>query len=123
MGDTDIERQTEAISKLIEDRLGIRARSLDNQVRRAGRLLPAAIRRDAQFLVQARFMLQNPKLARMNDPTRCDQASRNVTGFLQTIDPKLRRSNRRFSMAAAIALNLLVVMALVVVVLRWRGLA
>ncbi len=121
MSDTGIEREIEEISRLIEDRLGIRAHSLEAQLRKAGRLLPSAVQREARFLAQAQLLMQNPKLARMIDPARREQAFRLVTGHLKAIDPRARRADRRLHVAAAIALNLLVAAALVIVVLRWRG--
>ena len=47
----DLDRLDADLGHLMEERLGIRGRSLAQQTRRAGRLLPRRIRRDLSLMV------------------------------------------------------------------------
>jgi hypothetical protein len=62
--------QVDEVRKLMETRLRVRGKTLDQQVRKAGRLLPRAERREATYLAQAATVLDHPKLSRMVDPMK-----------------------------------------------------
>ena len=109
------------IRLLMEERLRIRARSLDQQLRKAGRLLPKAVQRDAHYLAQAGLLTQNPKLARMIDATKAERAYANVTTYLKAIEPGARRKDAVLRITAIIALNLLLISGLVIWYLWWKG--
>lgn len=119
----DILERTDDIGRLITERLGLRGRTLDRQVRRAGRLLPRAVAREARFLAQAAQIAPNPRLLRMIDPAQLDRAHRTVRDHLLTVNPRDRRVTRVLGIATVIVFNLLVVLALVLTVLVWRGYA
>lgn len=105
----------------LADKLRLRGRSLAVQVRKAGRRLPRAVRRDAVYLVQTVGLADNPKLARMIDMHRAQAAHRNILQFLETVDVNAERRAMAFQIAASVALAILVTAILLLVVLVQRG--
>lgn len=106
---------------LLTERLGVAGRDLRDQVRRAGRRLPRAARRDAEFLARAETMARHPRFARLIDPREVKRAERRLSHRLRAIDPAAERRNRRLNLLAAAGFYLLVTFALVVALLVWRG--
>ncbi|MFT5743665.1 MAG: hypothetical protein ACI86S_001738 [Paracoccaceae bacterium] len=117
-----LHKQIEEIRGLMADRLRVRGRDLEHQVRKAGRLLPRHLRRDGAFLAQAQVMSQNPKLVRLVDRPRVDRAHADMVIFLKTVDAKDRAKAKLLGILGAVAFNLLVVFIAVVWYLWWRGL-
>jgi hypothetical protein len=115
------EEQADQIAALLQDRLGIRGKGLAAKLRRAGRLLPRHVRRQAEVLVQAVQMQASPKMARMVDGEAAQKAYQDCENYLSGIDAWDRRKGRIIGILSTSALNLLAVAALVVVVLVWRG--
>lgn len=116
-----LDKMVDEVRTLLETRLGVRGRSLAHQLRRAGRLLPRARRRDGAALVQAQVQTKHPKLARTLDPARLRAARDRLVAHLGAIDPGEERLTRRLRFAAGISFNLLIVGALLTGVLVWRG--
>ena len=119
---------TRTVAELVEDvregfeeKLGLRARTLDRQIKKAGRLLPRAVRRDAVFLSQCLTVADNPKLSKMYDMNRATAAHETVMTYLDTIDPAEERRAKTLSVVTSIAFALLVTAALVLFVLSQRG--
>jgi hypothetical protein len=108
MGD-DVIARAEEVRGLLAEKLGARRR------------LPRALARDAAALGQAAELARNPKLARMIDPARTLGAHARLTAHLRAIDLGARRRTRLVNLTALLAFNLLVLFALVVGVLVWRG--
>ena len=106
---------------MLETQLRIKGATLDQQIKRAGRLLPRKIRAEAAFLVQANILVQNPKLARMISAERAQKAHDAVATYLRGIDPKDRIKGRILNIAGMLAFNLLLIGGLVVAYLVWRG--
>ena len=106
---------------LMTDRLRVRGGDLGAQVRKAGRLLPRRISRDARFLAEAVAMQQSPKLARMVDEARVAEAHASVRDFLKSVDPVERRKDRILGILGGLAFAFLVIAGAIIWVLRWRG--
>lgn len=115
------QKQADEIARLIGARLGIRGATLDTRIRKAGRLLPRRIRRDAELLVRAADFAEHPKLARLIDPTEQRRAHRDCKKYLEQIDGTERLVRMVLALLSANAFNLLAVTALVIAVLVWRG--
>lgn len=109
------------LQEAFSDKLRLRGRTLEVQIRKAGRKLPRAVRRDATYLAQAVTLLDNPKLARMVDMTRAGKAHRNVLAYVETVDVGAERREVALGVAASVAFALLVTAGLVLVVLVQRG--
>ncbi|MDG1116838.1 MAG: hypothetical protein P8N72_06900 [Flavimaricola sp.] len=65
--------------------------------------------------------MRNPKLARMVDAEKALGARDRLTAHLMTVDPKERRKDRILGILGGLAFNLLLIGALAVIWLRWRG--
>ena len=115
------QQQAQEIADLIGARLGISGQDLDTKVKKAGRLLPRRIRRDAESLAQAAALSDHPKLMRMVDPTAQKQAYRDCKRFLEQIDGSERFVRYTLGLVTANAFNFLTVSAALVAVMVWRG--
>ncbi|MEL6682186.1 MAG: hypothetical protein AAFQ09_06015 [Pseudomonadota bacterium] len=117
----DIDDQVATLQSLLDEKLGVRGRTLAVQVRKAGRLLPRHVRRDATYIATSVALSENPKLSRMVDQARLQKAHSNVTAYLTTINVTERRVTAGLNLAASIVFALLVTGVLVLVVLVQRG--
>lgn len=117
----DLTPLTTDIRSLLETQLRIRGATLDAQIRRAGRLLPRKVRREAAFLLQANLLVQNPKLARMISAERVGQAHQAISTYLKSVDPKERARTRLLNYTGFIALNGLLLAGGIIAILIWRG--
>ena len=116
-----LQQMVDEVREGLDDKLRMRGRSLDAQVRKAGRLLPRGVRHDATYLAQAVVLADNPKLARMVDMAKASRAHRNVMDFLEGYDLDARRRTTALNLVTSIAFALLVTGLLVLFVLVQRG--
>lgn len=114
-------QQIEEVRRLMAERLRLRGATLEDQVRRARNLLPRALIREARYLAQAETLMRNPKLARMVDAEKTRDAHDRLAAHLMTVDPKERRKDRVLGILGGLAFNLLLIGALAIIWLRWRG--
>jgi len=117
----EINRDIVQLEMLLRERLGIRGKTFAKQLRRAGRRLPRFARRAGEVIAQAQQMMQHPHLAAQVDRAAVDHAIAILRAHLSDIDPAQRRASMLLGLAGVIVFNLLILLALVVVVLRWRG--
>jgi|OM-RGC.v1.027681990 hypothetical protein len=109
------------LKQLLGKKLGLRKGGLAYRVTKAGRLLPGHVRNDIQRIAQAEAMANHPKLERRMDPSATKPAYDRAAAFLTAIDVKDRRKGVLLSILGSVAFNILVVITLLIVVLRWRG--
>lgn len=121
MEQTAVSQLASQIYDLMGERLRVRGASLRARVKRAGRLLPKSVRRAAGELIAAEDMAENPVLATRLDPDAVRRAYETCKRYLTDVDPKEARSRARYNMAALISAQFLIVVALAVTLLRWRG--
>lgn len=121
MGAVSIQQMADRIGSLMEDRLGIRGRSLSDKLRKAGRLLPSAIRTEIGLVEQAARSAQSPKLMLRIDEGRVARAYDLSIRHLSRIDPTARRRDMLTGMANSVAFSLFAVILMVLGVLHWRG--
>lgn len=114
-------QQIEEVCRLMAERLRLRGATLEDQVRRAGNLLSRALIREARYLAQAETLMRNPKLARMVDAEKTRDAHDRLAAHLMTVDPKECRKDRVLGILGGLAFNLLLIGALAIIWLRWRG--
>ena len=117
----DLQSQAERLAHLLEERLGVRGKGLEAKVQRAGRRLPKYIRGEAAALLKAMELEGHPQLSQQIDHDRITRAYKDIERYLQAIDPWARRRGILLNWLAGQAFNLLILIVLVVVVLRWRG--
>lgn len=116
-----IEDMVAELREAMAEKLRVRGRSLEAQVRKAGRRLPKRVRRDATYLAQSVTLADNPKLARMIDLPRAARAHRNVLDHLDTVNIGAERRLAALGVLASIAFALLFTAILVLIVLVQRG--
>lgn len=122
MADLEISETNEELATLLATRLRIRrGTSLAEKLKVAGRLLPKRIRRDGAYLVATEERLQNPRLAKQQDPKAVKKAYDRVHAYLSGIDPKDRLKGQILGILAPLAFNLLILAALLITWARWQG--
>ena len=117
-----LQKQVSDVRDMLATRLRVRGKTLDAQVRKAGRLLPRSVRRDAAYLAQAATVMDHPKLARMVDAGKASSAHARITAFLATIDPADRAKGKLLNFLASISFIAIVIFVVGVTVLVKRGL-
>ena len=119
-GDSLID-QIDDLRDMMARRLRVRGRTFEAQVRKAGRSLPKAVRRDAVYLAQAEQLAQHPKLSMMVDAEKAAKAHSNVSTFLNGIDPRDRAKGRILNWLGSIAFVLIVAFVLAIWIMVDRG--
>ena len=109
-----------AVDALIGERLHVRG-SLREKLTGAKGRLPRVALAQANELVEAAGRLQNPATARTLDPTRIEATCAMLERHLLAIPESKYRRRAWSALIGTIALRLLIVLALLLVVLRWRG--
>ena len=96
----DVDNSANRISLLLEERLKLKGRTLEQKVSKLGRTVPRGIARDARHVARAQVLAQNPKLARMVDEREFNRAAAAVIAHLQAIDPRRIMIDRLLVIAA-----------------------
>ena len=101
------------------ERLPVGGRDLAERTRKAGRLLPRRICREAQYLAEAAALARNPKLRKLVDPQRVARAHLACTRYLQGIDIAERRRTYFLSVLGSVGFAVFAIGAVFVAVLVW----
>lgn len=121
MSAVTIQQMADRVAGLMEERLRVRGTGLAEKLRKGGRLLPRKVRAQAAFLAQSAVLSQNPKLMMQLDQDAVAQAYDVCVKHLGGVNAWERRKGAILGVAATIAASVLVIAALLLVVLRWRG--
>jgi hypothetical protein len=116
-----VEKYTDEVKRLIEQRLRIKSATLDKALSRVGRLLPTWAQREGRYLTQATQVMAHPKLRLMVDEAKVEKAHKTLVEHLKTIDPVERRKTRVLGTLGVVSFNLIVVVVALVSFLIWRG--
>ena len=119
----DISSKSDALCALLAEKLALKRGSLEQRLHRAGRRLPARIRDSAHAVARAEALSGNPRLARRIDQAQLTRAFDEVRDHLRGIDPAERRRGALLGMLGGLAFNTLLLIALTLAFLRWRGIA
>jgi hypothetical protein len=111
-----------ALRLLLRQKEGGKGVDFATALRRAKRRLPRRVYRQGQKLAQAEAFVDHPKLRLTLDQSALKTAARDLREHLEAIDLADRRKGFWLSVLGGMGFSLLVVMALIVVVLVWRGL-
>ena len=117
----DLQARADRLAQLMEERLDIRGQGLEAKLARAGRKLPRFVRVEIEHIVLAQRMAESPKLAAQIDWDRLEKGADLVERHLRAIDAFDRRKTLAINWLAGNALNLVIVLALLLAVLVWRG--
>jgi hypothetical protein len=118
---SDIATKAADVQAQLQAKLGVKGRSLEHALSRAGHRLPRSARARGQEIVAAQKMAENPKLARRLDGAALGAAYEGLSAHLGAIDVADRRKGKMLSLAGVIVFNLLVVIVGFMVWLWWRG--
>ena len=117
----DIDGQAEALRAQMQERLGLKSKSFAHGVKRAGRRLPRRVRRAADVILKAQSLGGNPKLERRVDAKAFQAAAKEISDHLDSVDLARERTDKRLRLAALIALQVLIILALFLTWLWWSG--
>lgn len=118
-----IRTHAETLRRLMAKQLGLRHGPLSRRLAKAGRRLPTGVRKDISLVAEAEEMARNPRLALRLDTSTIDPAFDRAAAHLRAIDVADRRKGLFLSILGSVAFNILAVIVLLIVMLRWRGLA
>jgi len=113
---------SDRIAALLEDRLAVPGRGLEEKLRRGGRRLPRKVRAAAQVLVEADGLAGHPKLAATLDQGRLAAAYQTCHAHLARIGGRERAKTAALGVTGTIVVRLLIVAGLGLSVAMWRGL-
>lgn len=116
-----IQQMADRVAGLMEERLRVRGAGLSEKLRKGGRMLPRKVRAQAAFLAQAAALAQNPKLMLQLDQAAVALAYDVCVKHLGGVNAWDRRKGAIVGVVASMAASALVLGALLLVVLRWRG--
>lgn len=117
----DIDNQTSRLRQALRDVHGVRGKDLSTALKRAGRLLPAYVRKAGLEIVEVEKLGGNPKLLRRVDPSALKAAERVVMDHLDAIDVADRRKGKILGMLGVISFNIILVVAMFITWLVWAG--
>lgn len=121
MGAATIQQMATRVAQLMERRFGLRAATLQEALRKAGRKLPKKVLLAAKVLAQADEHSKNAKLLmQLNEPEIANAYDLCVT-HLNKGTLKGDRRARVIGAAATLATILLLVGVSLIALLRWRG--
>lgn len=123
MQHAELKSRIDALEARMAEQLHLQARSgLPGLLRAAKGRLPKRAIQDAAELVSVRSMLANPGAAGSIDVSRAVETCEMLERHLDAIPDGKYRRRAWSALWGGIALQILVVLALLFVVLRWRGL-
>ncbi len=118
----ELNQKSEALSELLRTKLSLRGRTLEARLSRSGRSLPKRLHRAGRVIVEAQKKAEHPRLALTVDPGPVDAAFQEMKAHLKGVDPVDRRKGKLLNWLAGQVFNLMVIIALLVILLRWQGL-
>lgn len=104
---------------LLQDRLGVRGKTLAQALRRARHRLPRRVYKQAMRLAQAEPMAAHPKLRLTLDTPPLARAAEEVQSHLRDIDKADRRKGWWLGVLGGMAFNILLLIILLLVALYW----
>lgn len=117
----ELNQRSETVRGLLREKLGVGGKTLAQQLKRAGRRLPARQQSQGRVILDAQERIVHPKLANTIDMAELKAAFAGLMEHLSAVDPKDRRKGKLLGWLGYQVFNLMVIGALVVVVLFWRG--
>lgn len=117
-----LKQKNNSLSLVLGQQLDVPGTDLTKVTRKAGRLLPRGLRREARYLIEAEQLASHPKLRSQLDPKRLKRADRSLRAFVRDRDPGRERMDRFLGQIGGLAFSLLLFAGLVITVLAWRGL-
>ena len=118
----DIDAKVARLLELAREKHGVRAKSLARAMKKLGRRVPGRLHKQAEVIIAAQSLGGHPKLMMQVDGGAVTKAYDEIATHLEAVDVADRRKGALLNLAAALSFNLMVVVVLVILVLRWQGL-
>ncbi len=109
------------LDEVFEDRLKLRRGGFDARAARARRALPRALRGDLENVLTARRMAGHPRQARHVDGAAIQRSAERIEAHLRSLNPAERRKGAALGLLASLMFDALLVGAVVLGLLAWRG--
>lgn len=116
-----IQQMADRVAGLMEDRLHVRGKGLDEKLRRGGRRLPRRVRRAARELATAAEMAHNPRLLAQINQERVAEVYDICLRYLSPLGASARRRSMLAAILAQVGFAVVVVAGLAFVVMKVRG--
>ncbi len=113
--------KTARVAELMKERLGIRGKTLGKKLRHTGRLLPKRVKREVAILDEASGLAQSPRLMKMIDQKRVNNAYKTCVSHLEAIDVRDRRIGSVLGVLGSLSFAFLASGAALIAILMWRG--
>lgn len=122
MDPTTVMQMTGRVHELLREKTGVGGKTLATSLRRARRGLPRSFRKAGKALLDAETLAKNPNTFKNVDAAELSRAYDICIKELNSMDRAKSKSQARYNMAATIAAQILIVAALAIAFLWWRGL-
>lgn len=116
---TGFQNKATRLHAALTEKMNLRGKTLEAQIRRAGRRLPKRQRRAAAIVLGAQDWMNHPKLARVLDRTAVNTAFDELHAHLDRLDPKEARRTALLRLLGGMVLNLMMLGLLIYALLRW----
>lgn len=116
---TEFQTKVTRLHAALSDKLSLRGKTLEAQIRRAGRRLPRHQRRAAAIVLGAQDWMSHPKLARVLDMATVNAAFADLHVHLDRLDPKEARRTALLRLLGGIVLNLMTLGLLIYALMHW----
>lgn len=117
----DLDSLASELSALLARQAGARGPTLAVQLKRADRLLTRRARKGGQAVVAALELGGTPRMQRMIDERAVRRGARDLRSHLKTLQPWDRRKGQVLGVLGAISGGIILITAVTVAVLAWRG--
>lgn len=121
MSGVTVQQMAGRVAELMEARLRIPGRGLEDKLRRGGRFLPRKIRREAEFLARSAEQSLVPRLQVQIDHRRVADAYDACVRYLKPLGRSARRKAILLDILTGLATAIAVTIVLVLTLLVWRG--
>jgi len=109
------------LEQMLRDKLGLRGKTLAGRLKKAGRRLPKRQQKAAQVITGVQAVIDNPRLARLQDQQAVDAAFSEMSTYLKPLNRKDQRKGFALGLAGDMVIRLILLVVAVLAVLRWQG--
>ena len=121
MSATDVSALIEKVKAALQEKEGLSGRDLASILKKGRGRLPRRVLKQGAVLARAEPMAAHPILALTLDQVALRKAGKEVLAHLDSIDLADRRKGWWLGMFGGMAFNILLLAAIVIGVLLWRG--
>lgn len=121
MGSASVQQMADRVSALMEERLQVRGKTLEDKLQHGARMLPRRVRSEAKFVARAAALARDPGTVNQVDHARLAEAYNACVFHLRRIDNWGRIRRRMLVLAGAMLTGLVAGVVVLAALLVWRG--